>query len=60
MKNEGVIETDLYRVIPDFEGETGEMPEDTVYSLCLSPALNRGRGVGVVKVVYRAGYVPLT
>ncbi|MDR0761335.1 MAG: hypothetical protein LBF74_14710, partial [Treponema sp.] len=47
---------DLYRVIPALEGETGEVPEDTVYSLSLSPALNGGRyggggpdaGVGLV------------
>jgi hypothetical protein len=50
------IEPDLYRVIPDLEAETGEKPEDTVYSLSLSPALNRGRGFSSVKVVYRAGY----
>ncbi|MDR2434213.1 MAG: hypothetical protein LBD47_06570 [Treponema sp.] len=51
-----LIETDLYRVIPDLEGETGEGPEDTVYTLSLSPALNRGRGFSAVKAVYRAGY----
>jgi hypothetical protein len=53
------LEPDLYRVIPDLEGETGEGPEDTVYSLSLSPALNRGRGRGfsAVKAVYLAGYV---
>jgi hypothetical protein len=33
------LEPDLYRVIPDLEAETGEKPEDTVYSLSLSPAL---------------------
>ena len=31
-------------------------PEDTVYSLSLSPALGRGRGLSAVKAVYRAGY----
>jgi hypothetical protein len=51
-----VIEPEFYRVIPDLEAETGEGPEDTVYSLSLSPALNRGRGLGAVKAVYRAGY----
>jgi hypothetical protein len=50
------LEPDLYRVIPDLEAETGEEPEDTVYSLSFSPALNRGRGFPSVKVVYRAGY----
>jgi hypothetical protein len=34
-----LIEPDLYRVIPDLEEETGEKPEDTVYSLSFSPAL---------------------
>jgi hypothetical protein len=50
------LESELYRVIPDLEAETGEKPEDTVYSLSLSPALNRGRGLSAVKTVYRAGY----
>jgi hypothetical protein len=50
------LEPDLYRVIPDLEAETGERPEDTVYSLSLSPALNRGPGLSAIKVVYRAGY----
>jgi hypothetical protein len=50
------LEPDLYRVIPDLETEAGEGPEDTVYSLSLSPALNRGRGLSAVKAVYRAGY----
>jgi uncharacterized phiE125 gp8 family phage protein len=54
---EGIlVEPDFYRVLPDLEGETGEEPEDTVYSLLLSPALFRGRGLAGVKVVYRAGY----
>jgi hypothetical protein len=52
------LEPDLYRVIPDLEAETGEKPEDTVYNLSLSPALNRGRGFSAVKAVYRAGYAP--
>jgi hypothetical protein len=50
------LEPDLYRVVPDLEAETGEKPEDTVYSLSLSPALNRGRGFVAIKAVYRAGY----
>jgi hypothetical protein len=40
----------------DVETETGEGSEDMVYSLSLSPALNRGRGLSAVKAVYRAGY----
>jgi hypothetical protein len=51
-----LVEPDFYRVIPDLEGETGEEPEDTVYSLLLSSALFRGRGIGAVKAVYWAGY----
>jgi hypothetical protein len=51
-----LVEPDLYRVIPDLEGETGEGPEDTVYSLSLSPAVGRSRGLTAVKAVYRAGY----
>lgn len=35
-----------------------EGPEDTVYSLSLSPALFRVRGLAAVKAVYRVGYVP--
>jgi hypothetical protein len=31
-------------------------PEDRVYSLSLSPALNRSRGFTAIKTVYRAGY----
>jgi hypothetical protein len=50
------LEPDLYRVIPDLEEETGEKPEDTVYSLSLSSALNQGWGPSAVKAVYRAGY----
>jgi hypothetical protein len=53
---EELFQPELYRVIPDLEAETGEKPEDTVYSLSLSPALNRGRGFSTVKTVYRAGY----
>jgi hypothetical protein len=50
------LEPDLYRIIPDLEDDSGEGPEDTVYSLSLSPALNRGRGLYAVKAVYMAGY----
>jgi hypothetical protein len=51
-----LVKPDFYRVIPDLETETGEGPEDTVYSLSFSPALFRGRGLAAVKAVYRAGY----
>jgi hypothetical protein len=34
------------------------MPDDTVYSLSLSPALFRNRGFTAIKAVYRAGYSP--
>jgi hypothetical protein len=53
-----LVEPDFYRIIPDLEAETGEEPEDTVYSLSLSPALFRGRGLAAVKAVYLAGYAP--
>ena len=53
---EEMIDPNLYQVIPELEAETGEGPEDTVYSLSLSPALLRGRGPGAVRAVYRAGY----
>jgi hypothetical protein len=51
-----LLEPELYRVTPDLEGEAGEEPEDTVYSLSLSSALFRGRGLTAVKAVYWAGY----
>ena len=51
-----LLEPEFYRVIPELEGETGEWPENTVYSLSLSPALCRRRGLLAVKAVYRAGY----
>ncbi|MDR2741953.1 MAG: hypothetical protein LBB98_07325 [Treponema sp.] len=50
------LEPDLYRGLPDLEAETGERPEDTVYSLSLSPALNQDRDFEAIKAVYRAGY----
>ncbi|MDR2741098.1 MAG: hypothetical protein LBB98_02970 [Treponema sp.] len=56
MNNGEMLGPDWYRVIPDLEAETGEGPEDTVYSLSLSSALNRGRGFTAIKAVYRAGY----
>ena len=51
-----LLEPDFYRVIPELEAETGERPEDTAFSLSLFPAMRRGRGLGAVKAVYRAGY----
>jgi hypothetical protein len=51
-----LAEPDFYRLIPDLEAETGEGPEDTVYSLSLSPALLRGRSLAAVKAAYLAGY----
>jgi hypothetical protein len=56
MSNGEVIGAEFYRVIPDLEGEAGAGPEDTVYSLYLSPALRLMRGVSVLKVCYWAGY----
>jgi hypothetical protein len=53
-RGEELLGPDLYRMIPYLEAETGEGPEDTIYSLSL--ALNRGRGFPSIKVVYRAGY----
>jgi hypothetical protein len=53
-----LVEPEYYRVIPDLEGETREMPDDTVYSLSLSPALFRSRGFTAINAVYRAGYPP--
>jgi hypothetical protein len=51
-----LLEPDFYWVIPDLEGETGERPEDTVYSLSLPPSLKHGRDFMAIKAVYRAGY----
>jgi hypothetical protein len=51
-----LVEPGFYRVIPGLDDETGEGPEDTVYNLAFSPALNRRRGLCAVKAVYRAGY----
>jgi hypothetical protein len=51
-----LVEPEFYHVIPDLEGETGEWPEDRVYSLVLSPAYRRGTPLAGVKAVYLAGY----
>jgi hypothetical protein len=53
-----LIEPEFYRVAPDLEAETGEEPEDMVYSLSFSPALPCRRNIAAVKAVYRAGYIP--
>jgi hypothetical protein len=50
-----LLEPGLYRVVPALEGETGEAPEDRVYSLAL---LKQGRGLTVIRAVYWAGYGP--
>jgi hypothetical protein len=52
---EELIEPDFYQVIADLEEGEG-LPVDLPYSLALSPALLRGRGLRAVKVIYRAGY----
>jgi hypothetical protein len=56
MNNGELLEPEFYRVVPDLEAETGEGPEDTVYSLLLSPAVVRKRLSAGIKAVYRAGY----
>ena len=47
-----IIEPDFYNVIPDCGTD-----EDIPFSLSLSPALKRYRGLSAVKAVYWAGYV---
>jgi len=51
MGNSEILEPDFYNVIPDCG--TGE---DIPFSLSLSPALQRYRGLSAVKAVYWAGY----
>jgi hypothetical protein len=51
-----LVGPEFYQVIPELEGDTGEWPEDMVYSLALSPAYGRGTPLAGVKAVYRAGY----
>jgi hypothetical protein len=51
--SEELIEPELYEVIPDCNTDY-----DFPFSISLSPALLRYRGLAAVKVVYRAGYVP--
>jgi hypothetical protein len=49
--NGEILEPDFYSVIPD----SGTY-EDIPYSLSLSPALQRYRGLSAIKAVYWAGY----
>ena len=51
--NGEILEPEFYSVIPDC-GSDEEIP----FSLSLSPALNRFRGLKAVKAIYLAGYVP--
>jgi len=46
-----ILEPELYRVVPDC-GTNEDMP----FSLSLSPALQRYRGLSAIKTVYWAGY----
>ena len=48
-----IMEPEFYSVIPDCGTN-----EDIPFSLSLSPALKRYRGLSAVKVVYWAGYAP--
>ena len=50
-KNEEILEREFYRLVPDCESNL-----DVPYSIELSPALQRYRGLKLVKVVYWAGY----
>jgi hypothetical protein len=51
--NGEIPEPDFYQAIPDCGTD-----EDIPYSLSLSPALNRYRGLKALKAVYLAGYAP--
>jgi len=51
MNNGEMIEPEYYRVIPDLD-----CFEDLPYSIELSPALYRYRGLSAIKVIYSAGY----
>jgi hypothetical protein len=48
-----IVEPDFYNVIPDCGTD-----EDIPFSLSLSPALQRYRGLIAFKIVYWAGYAP--
>jgi hypothetical protein len=47
-----LLETEFYHAIPDCG-----LDDDIPFSILLSPALKRYRGLSAVKVVYWAGYV---
>lgn len=51
--NGEILEPEFYEVIPDC-GTDIDLP----FSISLSPALNRYRGLSAVKAVYWAGYAP--
>jgi hypothetical protein len=51
MNNGKIVETEFYRVIPDCGTDI-----DLIFSVELSPALQRYRGLLAFKVVYWAGY----
>lgn len=51
--NGEILEPEFYETIPDCETDI-----DIPFSLSLSPALSRYRGLSAVKAVYWAGYAP--
>jgi hypothetical protein len=51
MNNGEMIEPDFYHIIPDCG-----CGEDIPFTLVLSPALKRVRGLHAIKVIYSAGY----
>jgi hypothetical protein len=46
-----IIEPELYRVVPDCGTD-----EDIPFSIEMSPALKRYRGITAIKAIYQAGY----
>ena len=56
-KNNGdLLEPEFYEVVPDCSNQRFGTDYDLPFSLSLSPALLRYRGLSAVKVVYWAGY----
>jgi len=51
VKNEEIVEPEFYQIIPDCGTD-----KDIPFSIELSPALMRVRGLTAVKVIYSAGY----
>ena len=49
--NGGILEPDFYQIIPDCGTE-----DDLLFTLSLSPAIKRYRGLMAIKAVYWAGY----